>query len=144
MFFVRNLETSASFYRDILGFPEIGRMDLSGTRAAGFSAGRTHHELLLIEVGGSESARTMGKPGLYHVGFKIGDTPEDVKEAAHYLRSQGVTIIGASDHKITHSLYILDPDGNELELYADVSGEWKDDPNAIFAPIRALDLGDNE
>ena len=31
-------------------------------------------------------------------------------------------IVGASDHTVTHSLYILDPDGNEVELYIDVPG----------------------
>ncbi len=30
---------------------------------------------------------------------------------------------------MTHSLYILDPDGNEIELYVDVPGvDWKTDP----------------
>ena len=49
-------------------------------------------------------------------------------------------IVGASDHTVTHSLYVLDPDGNELELYADVSDTWKSDPSVIFAPIRRLPL----
>ena len=41
----------------------------------------------------------------------------------------GVTIVGASDHTVTHSLYVQDPDGNELELYIDVQPEaWRDDP----------------
>ena len=40
-----------------------------------------------------------------------------------------MTIVGASDHTVTHSLYIEDPDGNELELYIDVQPErWRDDP----------------
>ena len=34
-----------------------------------------------------------------------------------------MTIVGASDHTVTHSLYIQDPDGNELELYIDVQPE---------------------
>ncbi len=48
-------------------------------------------------------------------------------------------IVGASDHTVTHSLYILDPDGNEIELYIDVAGvDWKADPELVMAPIRPL------
>lgn len=45
-----------------------------------------------------------------------------------------------TDHTVTHSIYILDPDGNELELYADVSTDWKSDPKAILAPPKPLHL----
>jgi catechol 2,3-dioxygenase len=51
-----------------------------------------------------------------------------------------VRIVGTSDHGVTHSTYILDPDGNELELYADVSDEWKSNPRAIAAPVKPLNL----
>ena len=50
-------------------------------------------------------------------------------------------IVGASDHTVTHSLYVLDPDGNEVELYIDVPGvDWKNDPGLIMAPIKPLAL----
>ncbi|MEK7494827.1 MAG: VOC family protein, partial [Patescibacteria group bacterium] len=107
---------------------------------AAYSSGRTHHEMLLIEVGGSPREKHVPEPGLYHIGFKIGDTPEDIQRAYKELQEKGVPFIGASDHTVTHSLYILDPDGNELELYADVSDEWKEHPEAVMAPIRHLDL----
>ncbi len=42
---------------------------------------------------------------------------------------------------MTHSLYVLDPDGNELELYIDVAGvDWASDPEAILSPVRPLSL----
>ena len=42
------------------------------------------------------------------------------------MQEAGATVVGASDHTVTHSLYILDPDGNEIELYVDVPGvDWK-------------------
>ena len=134
--YVTNLERSANFYRDTLGFREIIRT----SDIALFSSGRTHHELLLIEVGGTPKKTQRAEPGLYHIGLKIGDSPEDVKKAYHELKEKGVVIIGASDHKVTHSIYVLDPDGNELELYADVSDEWKKNPAAVMAPIKPLDL----
>lgn len=134
--FVSNLERSANFYRDTLGFHELMRT----SNAAAFSSGRTHHELLLLEIGGSPVAHGQTKPGLYHIGFKIGDAAEDIRHAYKELQEKGVTITGTGDHTVTHSIYILDPDGNELELYADVSDRWKNDPLAVLTPTKALNL----
>ena len=110
--------------------------------AAAFSSGRTHHELLLIEVGEGAARQPQGRQlGLYHFGLKVGDTDEELREAVARLDEAGVTIVGASDHTVTHSLYILDPDGNEIELYIDVPGvDWKSDPMLIMAPIKPLAL----
>jgi len=133
--YVSNLEQSANFYRDTLGFREIHR-DL---HTALYSAGRTHHEMLLIEVGGFPSAHRM-TPGLYHIGLKIGDSPEDIRSAYKEVLAANVTIVGTADHGVTHSLYILDPDGIEIELYADVSDSWKNDPKSILTPAKGLHL----
>jgi catechol 2,3-dioxygenase len=132
--YVSNLKRSADFYRDTLGFTEIHR----DGGVALFSSGRTHHELLLIEIGGDPGSRGFPKPGLYHIGFKIGDTTDQLKKAYEELKSKGVGIIGTADHHVTHSLYILDPDENELELYVDVSDEWRKNPGAVMSPTRPL------
>ena len=134
--YVTDANKLADFYRDTLGFKELDR----GNGFAIFSSGRTHHELLLLEIGGKPKHKNFPEPGLYHIGFKIGDGPEALKAAYLELKDKGVTIIGATDHNVTHSLYILDPDGNELELYSDVSDEWKTDPQAVMKPARSLNL----
>ena len=57
------------------------------------------------------------------------------------LRDAGVTLVGSSDHIVTHSLYVLDPDGNEVELYIDVPGiDWRSNPSILMAPPRPLRL----
>lgn len=136
VFYVSHLTRVADFYRDILGFQEIHREE----GIALFSSGRNHHEMLLIEVGGSPIHKRSPQPGLYHVGFKIGNSAEDAKKVYQELKEKNVQIIGTADHGITHSIYILDPDGNELELYADVSDAWKQDPKAILSPTKRLFL----
>ncbi len=144
---MRNLDRSASFYRDVLGWRQIiGGPDDAPLpfRAAAFAAppGRTHHELLLIEVGEDAAALPAGRRvGLYHFGLKIGDTDDELRAALSTLRDHDVTIVGASDHTVTHSLYVIDPDGNEIELYVDVPGvDWRSDPSLVAAPIRPLRL----
>lgn len=134
--YVTNLERSVHFYRDILGFPAVAVQ----VGVAAFSSGRTHHELLLIEIGGQPRTTHAPEPGLYHIGFKVGDTDEELRAAHAELIKNNVTLNGATDHGVTHSLYITDPDGNELELYIDVSDAWKTDPSVIMAPPRALRL----
>lgn len=140
--YVRDIKISTAFYEDVLGWPVVAHIDLGGARAVAFSAGRTHHELLLIEVGPDADAPPKGRRlGLYHFGVKVGDTDDDLRRILARLEDHDITIVGASDHTITHSLYIEDPDGNEIELYTDVPGiDWKTNPEAILAPIRPLRL----
>ncbi len=141
--YVRDVDRSATFYRDVLGWrqimPEPGQDPVG---VAAFSSGRTHHELLLIVVGADATPIPPGRRvGMYHFGLNVGETDDDLREALAEVRKAGATVVGASDHTVTHSLYILDPDGNEIELYVDMPGvDWRSDPALIGAPIRPLKL----
>jgi catechol 2,3-dioxygenase len=136
--YVRDIERSRRFYRDVLGWREIAGQ---GPMAM-FSSGRTHHELLLLEVGPDAAPIPPGRRvGMYHFGLKIGTTDDELREAMRTLVDAGANVVGSADHGVTHSLYITDPDGNEIELYIDVQPErWRGDPEAILAPTRALHL----
>jgi catechol 2,3-dioxygenase len=143
--YVRDLERSAHFYRDVLGWRSLQDPDeVLAFPAVAFSApsGRTHHELLLIEVGPEAASQPAGRRvGLYHFGLKVGDSDDELRDALDRLREAGTPILGASDHTVTHSLYIADPDGNEIELYVDVPGvDWRADPALVAAPIKPLSL----
>jgi catechol 2,3-dioxygenase len=127
--YVKDIDASRHFYGDILGWKELGH----GRGAAAYSSGRTHHELLLLQVG-SEAAPIPPNPrvGLYHFGLKIGESDDELRAAIARLREAGVPITGMSDHGVTHSVYLHDPDGNEVEIYIDVQpAEWREDPNKI-------------
>ncbi len=139
--YVRDVARSAAFYGEVLGWTPVVP-EAPGSPVAAFSSGRTHHELLLIEVGeGAARAPAGRRTGLYHFGLKVGDTDAELAEALGRLREAGVTIVGASDHTVTHSIYVLDPDGNEVELYIDVPGvDWKSDPTLLMAPVKPLAL----
>ena len=140
--YVRDLDRSRHFYREVLGWDEVrGDVPLP-VPAAAFSSGRTHHELLLIEVGPSAAPMPPGRRvGMYHFGLKVGESDEELREVVRHLDRHGVPVLGASDHTVTHSLYIADPDGHEIELYIDVPGvDWRNDPSLVMAPIRALQL----
>jgi catechol-2,3-dioxygenase len=144
--YVRDISRSTAFYRDVLGWRQIlpGPDETLPVPFAAFSApsNRTHHELLLIEVGPDAAALPAGRRvGLYHFGLKVGDSDDELREALAALQASGTPVLGSSDHTVTHSLYIADPDGNEIELYIDVPGvDWRSDPALVGAPVKPLRL----
>jgi len=139
--YVSDLERSAAFYRDVLGFRQVFGGPGTSFGAAAFSSGRTHHELLLIEVGEDAEPIPAGRRvGMYHFGLKIGDTDDELREALSRLNDAGAEVVGTGDHGFTHSIYVLDPDGNEVELYSDVPGVDWNDASIMARPTKPLRL----
>lgn len=134
---VRSLERSVPFYRDILGMKEVARC--RGVMAF-FSFGANHHDLALLELGEHASHPAPTTTGLYHVAFKVGDSLDELRACKAHLERHGVAILGASDHNVSQSLYIQDPDGIDIELYVDADPMlWADNPEAV-AVVRPLGL----
>ncbi|MBH0197694.1 MAG: VOC family protein, partial [Nitrospira sp.] len=105
------------------------------------TSGRTHHELLLIQVGDAPGPSSGRRRGFYHIGIKVGDSLDALRQAKRELEQAGVSIDGMSDHTVSQSLYLKDPDGNEVELYVDADEAlWKSDPAAVVSPIKPLQL----
>ncbi|MBI5672729.1 MAG: VOC family protein [Nitrospirae bacterium] len=139
VFYVKDLERALVFYRDLLGFEEVGWI-FNGTAAA-LTCGRTHHELLLIQVGDAPGPPPGRRRGLYHIGIKVGDSLDELRQAKHELEQARIPIDGMSDHTVSQSLYLKDPDGNEVELYVDADESvWKNNPAAVVSPIKPLYL----
>lgn len=131
--YVADLDRSLAFNRDILGWPVIwppGRHPV-----AGFRAGDTHHDLLLIEVGSHAEPIPSGRRlGLYHFGVKVGDGDDDHRAVLARIEARPdlARVVGAVDEGFAHSLYVQDPDGNEVELYVDLPGKDWTDPAVVF------------
>lgn len=141
VFYVRNLEQSVKFYKDIVGLGLRG--SIFNGRAAMLTGGSTHHELLLIQVGDADGPLHGKRIGLYHTGWKIGDSIGELKDCYRRLNELGYDIDGLSDHTISQSIYLRDPDGNEVELYVDnPEYDWKHDDSWMEAPVKPLNLGD--
>lgn len=134
---VRNLERSVQFYRDILGMKKVARY--RGAMVF-FSFGSNHHDLALLQLGDHASQPEPTDIGLYHVAFKVGDSLDELRACKAHLEQHGVAILGTSDHNVSQSLYIQDPDGIDIELYVDADPAlWKDNPEAV-AVVRPLRL----
>lgn len=134
---VRDLDRSIPFYRDLLGMREVARYQ---DKMVFFSLGANHHDLGLLELGPTAPDPHPRAVGLYHLAFKVGDSLEELKAVKEELQAKGVPILGQSDHWVSQSLYITDPDGNELELYVDADPElWRENPTLV-AHVGPLDL----
>ena len=116
-------------------------MLLTNIKSAKFSKQVTINEILLIEVGAAPPPQKGHRLGLYHIGIKMGDSLDELRTVRNELNEAGVLISGMSDHTVSQSLYLEDPDGNEVELYVDdPSVDWRKDPAAVVAAIKPLRL----
>jgi catechol 2,3-dioxygenase len=139
VFYVKDIQRSSDFYEKVVGLNRVG--STFGGRAVAFSGGRTHHELLLIEVGQAKGPLSGRRIGLYHTGWKVGDTLNDLRDARQRVEEAGFKISGQSDHGVSQSLYLLDPDGNEVELFVDDAAiDWRNSNDWLQDPVRPLDL----
>ena len=115
--FVRDVERSAAFYREVLGFAPIEGMD--GLRGAAFlraPASTNDHDLGLFEIGAQAGPSGAGRStvGLYHLAWEV-ETLADLVQVAERLQERDA-LVGATDHATTKALYAKDPDGLELEV----------------------------
>jgi len=114
--FVRDLEASTRFYRDLLGLAETGRG--KDGRIVFLTAGRHHHDVSL-ELARAEAPRPpKGAPGLYHIAFRIGATPAELAAARVAVEGAGLTPFGEMAGA-RPCFCVRDPDGNEIELYVE-------------------------
>jgi catechol-2,3-dioxygenase len=141
--FVRNVQRSAAFYQDVLGFVPLDHA--AGMRGAAFlrAPGSTNdHDLGIFEIGDAAGPSGAGRTtvGLYHLAWEV-DTLADLDELAAKLVEVDA-LVGASDHGTTKSLYAKDPDGIEFEVAWVVPADLLDeDALSHRSVIRPLDLG---
>jgi catechol 2,3-dioxygenase len=137
---VADLDRALGFWRDVLGFEEQARL---GDQAAFISAGGYHHHIGLNtweSQGGSPPPP--GTTGLYHVAVRYPDR-KTLADAVRRVVAAGIPLEGASDHGVSEAIYLRDPDGNGLELYADrPREEWPrtEDGQQVVMFTRPLDL----
>jgi catechol-2,3-dioxygenase len=117
--FVRDVERSVAFYREVLGFAPIDGMDgLTGAAFLRAPSSTNDHDLGLFQIGAEAGPSGAGRStvGLYHLAWEV-ETLADLAEIAERLQERGA-LVGATDHATTKALYAKDPDGIELE------GSW--------------------
>ena len=110
---VKDQDASTKFYTEVLGF-EIG------TERPGFgtflTCGKIHHDLALFQAAEDAAPVTPGGLGLNHMALQVEDF-DSLTQYYHRLKGFGVDIDRTTDHGMTKSIYLHDPDGNGIELF---------------------------
>ncbi len=143
---VADLERSLGFYRDVLGFAiqrDLGGALMLGPRETGEAAAVQEEPGLVALVEQPGISRRPMRPrtaGLYHVAFLV-PTRQELGRALLGLSRTGYTLRGMSDHAVSESLYLDDPDGNGLEIYADRPRElWPVVNGAVQMTVDPMDV----
>jgi catechol 2,3-dioxygenase len=142
---VADLERSAEFYERVLGLPLIERDASSskGEQTAKLGPDRKRPALLLREIPGP-TPLPPGATGLFHVAW-LHPTRAALAETVRRILAGGWPLEGASDHGVSEALYLSDPDGLGIEIYADRPREaWQRpaDGHGVRMFTLPLDLDD--
>lgn len=119
--YVSDYERSAEFYRSIVGIEEVYRKPID--QSSFISNGNTYHDFALVDIRGKR-VKAGQRPGLNHFAFEVRNEVE-LADGYHRALGAGVTFRSARDHDVAHAVYQYDPDGNVVEVYADVVPEWR-------------------
>lgn len=111
---VSDLQRSVEYYSTVLGMTVLDRE----AKFARLGVGGTGEQLAVLrEKPGIARAPRAGRFGLYHFAVLLPDRPSLGRFAAHLL-SAGLRP-GMADHAVSEALYLTDPDGLGIEVYAD-------------------------
>jgi catechol-2,3-dioxygenase len=134
--YVRDLAETVPFYRETLGF-EV-RTEIPGRAAFLRAPGSANdHDLGLFQV--SDGAIPDGHYlGLYHLAWEVG-TLAELADVRDRLAAAGA-LVGASDHRVSKSLYAKDPSGIEFEVMWRVPAEDWEQETSTGGMIAPLDL----
>lgn len=135
---VANIEQSLNFYQDVLGFRVLEQK----ANQAQLSAGGMK-SLITIEQFENSTPLNPTNTGLFHMAFLV-PSRIDLAKVMRHLIDVRYPLQGASDHLVSEALYLADPDGNGIEIYADRDArEWnwqQGQVEMLTLPLNADDL----
>ena len=114
---VSDVERSARFYCDVLGFevktryPNAAFLRIPGSPD-------DHHLGLFEQPGVPRPDERVAR--MYHSAWEVGEITDLVRARQRLIEARA--LVGSSDHGVSLSLYAKDPDGLEFEIFWTVPG----------------------
>lgn len=135
---VADLGRSLIYYRDVIGLRVIDQRDgwvLLGTHGDGVPLIELH------EYPGATPVPRRGRLGLYHFALLLPERAALGRFVRH-LATVGARA-GSSDHLVSEAIYLQDPDGLGIEVYADrPRSSWRTEGQQLRMTTAPLDLED--
>lgn len=109
---VHDLDAVSRFYQDVVGLAVLDRHNDTARLGSGNTA--------LIELVRDSAARRRSsrEAGLFHTAFLLPGRA-DLGAWLFHASQRGFALQGAADHLVSEALYLADPEGNGVEIYAD-------------------------
>ena len=135
---ISDLQRSVEYYESVLGLDVLE----GDTRRASLGVKGAARPLVhLAEKGGVAPVPQRGRFGLFHFALLLPDRMALGRFAAHLLRLE--LRPGMADHDVSEALYLTDPDGLGIEVYADrPRASWKYRGDELVMTTDSLDVGD--
>ena len=131
---VRDLDKVADYYRDAIGLTVMQRSATSARLGSGGVA------LLDLERREGAAREARNAAGLYHTAFLM-PTRKDLARWLVHAAKNRIPLSGFADHLVSESVYLDDPEGNGIEVYADRAPElWKWDAGSVAMATDQLDI----
>jgi lactoylglutathione lyase/glyoxylase I family protein len=115
---VQDLQASLSFYRDVLGLQVVSPPEFAGPVFLQAGSGRAYVTNMIVLAQAKPGTSPFAKPqALHHIGLEVDGERFDAEVAR--LQNLGMEI-RHGQHPLfpSRTVYISDPDGNEVELIA--------------------------
>jgi catechol 2,3-dioxygenase len=133
---IRDLGRSVEYYQGVLGMHVVER----GARRASLGTRDATPLVYLSEKAGVTPAPRRGRFGLFHFALLLPDRVALGRFAAHVLRLGFRP--GMADHAVSEALYLTDPDGLGIEVYADrPRTSWTHRGDEFVMTTEPLDIG---
>jgi catechol 2,3-dioxygenase len=133
---IADLERSLAYYQQVLGLRVLARAE---GRADLGAAGASVPLLRLHERRGAQPVPAQGRIGLYHFAILLPDRASLGRFVAH-LAAIGARA-GAADHLVSEAVYLHDPDGLGIEVYADRPRDsWQSSDRELRMATLPLDV----
>ncbi len=131
---VRNLDLVADYYRDAIGLTVMARSMMGALLGSGGV------RLLNLQRRESAPREARNAAGLYHTAFLM-PTRKDLARWLVHAAANKVPLSGFADHLVSESVYLDDPEGNGIEVYADRAPDtWKWDGGSVAMATDQLDI----
>lgn len=130
----RDAAALADFYMRVIGLSELSR------GSEGITLGAAGRPLLVIEPSPSAKPDDPRSAGLFHTAFLL-PSRADLGRWLRHVAASRIGIDGASDHLVSEAIYLTDPEGNGIEVYADRPKEaWDWKAGSVAMATQRLDL----
>lgn len=134
---VKDLEVMKNYYQEVIGLTSIE----SSAKGAILGVGQT--PLLTLELNENARLATNKTAGLFHIAFLL-PTRQDLASYYKFCLEQNIQLTGQADHLVSEAIYLRDPEGNGIEIYADRKPEeWTFDADGVVMdtiPLKAKSL----